>query len=247
MRIPRFYINQPLQLGNALTLPKEIHRHAIQVLRLAVDDVLILFNGNGGEYQAILTKAEKRHSSVRIVSFDAINRDSPLDISLAVAMIKADKMDFAIQKAVEMGVNSIQPLYTVRSVIKLKANRLDKKLLHWQGVISAACEQSGRTSIPQILAPTSLESWLAASITTSTATLHLAMLPLHYPHIRALSAPKHHKVTLIIGPEGGFTDQEVDLLLSFDIKGIQFGPRILRAETAVIAGLAVCQQQWGDL
>lgn len=247
MRIPRFYINQPLQGDHELILPKEIHRHAIQVLRLAVDDVLILFNGKGGEYRAILTNVQKRHSSVRIISFNAVNCDSPLDISLAIAMIKADKMDFAIQKSVEMGVNSIQPLYTERSVIKLKANRLEKKLLHWQGVITAACEQSGRTSIPQILAPIPLALWLPLSTTTSSSTLHLAMLPRQHPHITTLSSPENHKMTLIVGPEGGFSDQEVDLLLSLGIKGIQFGPRILRAETAVIAAIAVCQQQWGDL
>jgi 16S rRNA (uracil1498-N3)-methyltransferase len=243
MRIPRFYINQPLQPDNELMLPKEIHRHAIQVLRLAVDDVLILFNGKGGEYRAILTNAQKRHSCVRIISFDAINRDSPLEISLAIAMIKADKMDFAIQKAVEMGVNCIQPLYTKRSVIKLKVNRLDKKLTHWQGVIKAACEQSGRTSIPQILSPTPLELWLSST----SPTRHLVMLPGQYPHIATLKPPKNEKITLIVGPEGGFTDQEVSLLLSSNIKAIQFGPRILRAETAVIAGVAICQQQWGDL
>ena len=246
MRIPRFYIDQPLQLDNELSLPQEVHRHAIQVLRLAVDDVLILFNGKGGEYRAILTNAQKRHSRVRIISFDAINRDSPLKISLAIAMIKADKMDFAIQKAVEMGVNCIQPLYTERSVIKLKANRLGKKLSHWKGVIKAACEQSGRTAIPQILAPMPLMLWLASS--TASTSLHLAMLPKKHSHITTLKPPENEKMTLIVGPEGGFTDQEVDLLLSSNrVEAIQFGPRILRAETAVIAGIAICQQQWGDL
>jgi 16S rRNA (uracil1498-N3)-methyltransferase len=246
MRIPRFYINQPLQPDNELMLPKEIHRHAIQVLRLAVDDVLILFNGKGGEYRAILTNAQKRHSCVRIISFDAINRDSPLEISLAIAMIKADKMDFAIQKAVEMGVNCIQPLYTKRSVIKLKGNRLDKKIAHWQGVIKAACEQSGRTSIPQILVPIPLMLWLQSS--TVSTSLHLVMLPKKHLHITTLKPPENEKMILIVGPEGGFTDQEVDLLLSFNkVEAIQCGPRILRAETAVIAGIAVCQQQWGDL
>ncbi|MCK5916976.1 MAG: 16S rRNA (uracil(1498)-N(3))-methyltransferase [Cocleimonas sp.] len=243
MRIPRFYIDCPLQIGLELELPKDIHRHAIQVLRLKVNEALIFFNGKGGEYLATLIMAEKRRSNVRILSYDAINRESPLEITLALAMIKADKMDFAIQKAVEMGVNIIQPLYTKRSVIKLKANRLDKKQMHWDGVIKAACEQSGRTTVPKLHEPVALASWLH----TSSSAFCLAMLPGDYPKMTSLDFPENKQMDLLVGPEGGFTDQEVDLLLSNNIKGIQFGSRILRAETAVIAGVALCQQQWGDL
>jgi 16S rRNA (uracil1498-N3)-methyltransferase len=243
MRIPRFYINQSLQVALELELPKDIHHHAIQVLRLKIDDVLLLFNGEGGEYLATLTSVEKHHSSIRIISYNAVQRESPLEITLALAMIKANKMDFAIQKAVEMGVNTIQPLYTKRSVVKLKANRLDKKLAHWDGVIKAACEQSGRTAIPQLYVPITLESWLQIP----SSILRLAMLPGDYPKINVLEQPENKQMALLVGPEGGFTDQEIELLLSANIKGIQFGSRILRAETAVIAGIALCQQQWGDL
>ena len=243
MRIPRFYSDQPLQIGLELDLPKDIHRHAIQVLRLKANDALILFNGEGGEYLATLITAEKRHSTANIISYDGINRESPLEITLALTMIKADKMDFAIQKAVEMGVNTIQPLYSKRSVVKLKANRLNKKLVHWDGVIKAACEQSGRTAIPQLFAPTPLESWLQ----TPSSALRLAMLPGNHPKISTLELLENKKIELIVGPEGGFTNQEVERLLASNIKGVQFGSRILRAETAVIAGIALCQQQWGDL
>lgn len=243
MRIPRFYINQPLAIGLELNLPDDIHRHAIQVLRLKMEERLIFFNGEGGEYLASLNFVKKRQSKAVILSFDEVNRESSLNVTLAIAMIKQDKMDFAIQKAVEMGVEKIKPLYTNRSVIKLKANRLEKKLMHWQGIIKAASEQSGRTSVPKIDLPASLDSWLK----TSSATLQLAMLPGNYPSIATVAPPENQKVSLIIGPEGGFTDQEVDLLLSSDVKGIQVGPRILRAETAVIAGIALCQQQWGDI
>ncbi|MCK5811195.1 MAG: 16S rRNA (uracil(1498)-N(3))-methyltransferase [Cocleimonas sp.] len=242
MRIPRFYISHSLQIGLTLALPKDIHRHAIQVLRLKANDVLILFNGEGGEYKATLISAEKRHSVVNITSYDAADKESPLEITLALSMIKADKMDFALQKAVEMGVNILQPLYTKRSVVKLKANRLDKKLTHWDGVIKAACEQSGRTVLPQLFAPIALEPWLQTPF-----SLRLAMLPGDHSTITSLHPPENKQIALLVGPEGGFTDQEVDLLLSSHVKGIQFGPRILRAETAVIAGIALCQQQWGDL
>ncbi len=243
MRIPRFYIKKSLELGLTLDLPSDIHRHAIQVLRLKIDENIILFNGKGGEYLACLTLAEKRKSAVSIISFDDINRESPLSTTLALAMIKSDKMDFAIQKAIEMGVNCIQPIYTHRSVVKIKANRLDKKMAHWQGIINGACEQSGRTSLPIIHTPISLESWLQ----TSLSSTRLAMLPGEYPLIKSLPSPLNNKVSLIVGPEGGFTEAEVELLISSNITGIQFGPRILRAETAVIAGVSLCQQLWGDL
>ena len=243
MRIPRFYINQALELGLTIDLPTNIHRHAIQVLRLKINENIILFNNNGGEFLACLTLAEKRKSAVSIISFDDTNRESPLHTTLALAMIKSDKMDFAIQKAVEMGVNCIQPIYTHRSVINIKANRLDKKMTHWQGIINGACEQSGRTVLPTIHLPTSLELWLQEPF----SSIRLAMLPGEYPHISSLSPPLEKQVSLIVGPEGGFTEQEVELLISSNITGIQFGPRILRAETAAIAGISLCQQLWGDL
>ncbi|MCK5813802.1 MAG: 16S rRNA (uracil(1498)-N(3))-methyltransferase [Cocleimonas sp.] len=243
MRIPRFYIDRPLELGLDLALPNEIHRHAIQVLRLKKEEVLILFNGEGGEYLAKLTLAEKRKSKAKIVSFDATNRESPLQITLALAILKGDKMDFALQKAVEMGVQSIYPLYTQRSVIRYGIDRMGKKLAHWEGIIKAACEQSGRTSIPLLYGPTLLHYWL----TIPYSGLQIAMLPEQHSSISALDAPKNNKVSLIVGPEGGFTDEEVHLLLDSSVKGIRFGPRILRAETATIAGIALCQQQWGDL
>lgn len=243
MRIPRFYIDQTLQVGNEVELPTALHRHAIQVLRLREKDQLILFNGIGGEYLAVLIRAKKRSSCVTLIAFDAVNRESPLKTTLALAVIKADKMDFALQKAVEMGVNHIQPLYTKRSVVKLKVNRLDKKIAHWEGVITAACEQSGRTARPQLVAPLVLASWLQRA----SDSLRLALLPHHSTQFNDLNPPDNQKVTLIVGPEGGFADEEVTLLLASGVKGVQCGARILRAETAVIAGMALCQQQWGDL
>lgn len=243
MRIPRFYTELSLETDSTIELPNTIHRHAIQVLRLKVSENIILFNGLGGEYLCCLTVAEKRHSMVKVLSFDTIDRESPLETTLLLAMIKQDKMDFAIQKAVEMGVSHIQPIYTQRSVIKIKPNRLDKKLAHWQGIINAACEQSGRTAIPQLTAPESLANCLKAPATS----LRFAMLPGDFPDITALKQPIDNKVMLIVGPEGGFTDKEVELLLSSNVLGIAFGPRILRAETAVISGIALTQSQWGDI
>ena len=249
MRIPRFYQKESFNIDQTVELSAENHRHAIQVLRLNTDDSLILFNGEGGEYLAILADVKKRRSTVLITSFDPVDRESSLKISLILAVIKPEKMDFAIQKAVEMGVSDIQPLYTQRSVIKLKANRLDKKMQHWQGVINSACEQSGRTAVPHILEPINLGKCLNSLPVTSALTI--AMLPGDSPDLSQIEmSTDNRNLSLIIGPEGGFTEEEEAHMFASEnanVTGISFGPRILRAETAVIAGITACQLRWGDL
>jgi 16S rRNA (uracil1498-N3)-methyltransferase len=241
MKISRFYQKNDMPIGEELELSTSNHRHAIQVLRLKIDQSLILFNGDSGEYHAKLVYSDKRNSRVLIESFDPINRESPLSTTLALATIKPDKMDFAIQKAVELGISIIQPIYTKRSVIKIKANRLDKKMQHWQGVIISACEQSGRTKLPELREPLDFDKFLDSASETTC----IAMLPGNYPKINELGSRK--SLSLLIGPEGGFTEDEEELMLQKGIAPISFGSRILRAETAVIAGLTACQQLWGDL
>ena len=242
MRIPRYFIDQALEVNQTLSLPETLHRHAIQVLRGKLGDDLILFNGSGGEYLAQFSEVEKRRSSVLISAFDPVDRESPLDIKLVLALIKSDKFDFALQKAVEMGVTSIQPVIAARSVINLKANRLDKKMQHWQGVIHSACEQSGRTQVP-ILHPTlGFNDYL----NQPENRLKLAMLPEATEYLSELSQPTQ-ALSLLVGPEGGFREDEVSLMEQHQVQTVKFGPRILRAETAVIAGLALCQNLWGDL
>lgn len=242
MRIPRYYIDQELELNQQLNLPDELHRHAIQVLRGKLGDPLILFNGRGGEYHAEFVEVDKRKSSVNISTFDAVERESSLDIQLVLALIKSDKFDFALQKAVEMGVSSIQPVIAARSVLNLKANRLDKKMLHWQGVITSACEQSGRTRIPALHPVINF----ADHIVQTEGRMQLAMLPEATEYLSELAKPQS-PISLLVGPEGGFRDDEVSLMQQQQVKTVKFGPRILRAETAVVAGLALCQNQWGDL
>lgn len=242
MRIPRYFIDQEIEINQNLSLPSELHRHAIQVLRGKAGDALILFNGRGGEYHAEFTEVDKRKSSVAITSFDSTERESALDIQLVLALIKSDKFDFALQKAVEMGVSSVQPVTAARSVMNLKAGRSDKKMQHWQGVITSACEQSGRTQVPKLLPIISFNDYLLAS----TDRIKLAMLPEATEHLSELSTP-NQPIALLVGPEGGFRDDEVSLMKQQRVQAVKFGPRILRAETAVIAGLALCQNQWGDL
>ncbi len=244
MKIARFYQTSEMQVDLELELSTENHRHAIQVLRLTAGEKLILFNGKGGEFRARIIEIDKRNSRVLLESYDSVNRESPLSTSLLLAMIKPDKMDFAIQKTVELGVSSIQPMVTKRSVINIKANRLDKKMQHWQGVIIAACEQSGRTIIPKIEQPLNIEQCLQ-----STQESHyIAMLPNTECKLKDLNNLDIDKgISLLIGPEGGFTDDEEQLLQQYNVNAVNFGSRILRAETAVIAGLTACQLQWGDL
>jgi len=255
MKIPRFYQKDSFNINQTIELSAENHRHAVQVLRLNKDAPLILFNGEGGEFLAKLVDVKKRHSTALIMLFDPVDRESSLEISLILAVIKPEKMDFAIQKAVEMGVSKVQPLYSQRSVIKLKANRLDKKMLHWQGVVNSACEQSGRTLIPQIGEPVNFNDCLNALSTVGSDELNLVMLPGDSPSLNQIEVAVNEgankkSVTLMIGPEGGFTqDEENQMFASKDtnITGVSFGPRILRAETAVIAGITACQLRWGDL
>lgn len=240
MKIPRFYQASNISISEDLELSIENHRHAIQVLRLKMDEKLILFNGKGGEYLTTLNHIDKRKSQVHIESFTSVDRESPLHITLALATIKPDKMDFALQKAVELGVSVIQPMMTSRSVIKIK--RLEKKMQHWQGVIIAACEQSGRTVIPQLNEPLVFEKLLENS--TSTC---ITMLPDATQKITHLKLDDKKPITLFIGPEGGFTNQEEKLMQQHAFQAVNFGCRILRAETAVIAGITACQIQWGDI
>ena len=241
MRIPRFYIAAALVLEQQLALPTEIHRHAIQVLRLQCGAALILFNGQGGEYQCQIQTAEKRHSSVVVQTFHPINRESSQHITLLQSLIKPDKMDFCIQKSVELGVSAIQPLITARSVGRIRASQLDKKMQRWQGIITAACEQSGRTIIPTITAPMSLTSYLQQH----SDAQRLMMLP---EAEAKLSTPLSTSSTeLIVGPEGGFTAAEIQLCRQHQVKAIQFGTRILRAETAALAGLSLLQAYSGNL
>lgn len=244
MRIPRFYQEIDVEIGQQQDLSVVNHRHAVQVLRLKLDDALILFNGKGGEYLAKISTVNKRDSAVLLESFDDVNRESRLNSTLILATIKSDKMDFAIQKAVELGVTKIQPMVSHRSVIKIKADRLQKKMQHWQAIIISACEQSGRTQIPTLEEPLTLD----ASLNKYKDDFCIGMLPTSTEKFSDLKPDNNEqKVALFIGPEGGFTDEEEALMKNYEINTVNFGSRILRAETAVIAGLTACQQQWGDL
>lgn len=241
MRIPRFYQAETFTVGDTVALSEENFRHAIKVMRLNVDETIIVFNGEAGEYTARISGVGKRKAEIHIESYADVDRESPLNTSLVLALIKPDKMDFAIQKAVELGVNNIQPVITERSVVKLKAERMKKKIQHWQGIIIAACEQSGRTSIPSIQPVATLNDYLQQDTTATRIT----MLPTSKQGVADIQPAQ--SIELLVGPEGGFTDAEATMFDSENIQTINFGPRILRAETAVTAGLTTLQHLQGDI
>ena len=242
MRIPRIYTPLPLNSGDTIELDNSAFNHAVRVLRLKPGASIILFNGQGGEFEAELTTIEKKRAFAR--SGQHIERDceSPLHITLGQCISRGEKMDYTLQKAVELGVNKIVPLFSERCGVKLKQERLDKKMDHWRGVVISACEQSGRNRVPEVTQPLSLQAWLPPH----QGGLKLVLDPTSEHSLRTQGAPQKD-VTLLIGPEGGLTDDEIALAIRHGFTGIRLGPRILRTETAGLTALSIIQQRWGDL
>ncbi len=245
MRIPRFYLDLPLQTGQQFELAPEIFRHAIQVLRLNPGENLILFNGRGGEYLAELTRIEKRRAKVLIRNFNPEDTESALQLTLVQALIKPDRMDLALQKSVELGVTAIQPLLTQRSVVRPGPEQFDKKRQHWEAVVSSACEQSGRTRLPAVLPLLTLDDYLAAS----AGRERLILVPGAHQRLPELAFAPYPPPALevLVGPEGGFSDEEVSTSLQAGSRPLGLGPRILRAETAALTIISLLQQRFGDL
>lgn len=242
MSIPRIYIDDDLAEGAALPLVDEPFRHAIQVLRLREGEAVNLFNGRGGEYSARIESIGRRDALLRLDRFDAVDRESPLWVTLLQGVSKGERMDYSVQKAVELGVAAIVPVLTERCNVKLDAERWEKKLAHWRGVAIAACEQSGRTRLPKLQAPLALDSALAL------ARDHALCLTLDPLAERGLYGPAPQgPVALLVGPEGGLSTAEVLESTSQGFIPVRLGPRVLRTETAGPALLAALQARWGDL
>lgn len=243
MANPRIYIDLPLIEGEKILLPEAQVHHLVHVLRLRIGEDLTLFNGQGGEFEAVLTSAGKHEAVAWLVRHHSISRESALQITLAQCVSKGDRMDYTLQKAVELGVTRIVPLLSERSVVKLDAERWERKMEHWRGVIISACEQSGRTSIPMLEPVIALQLWLPK---TRGKALKLTLAPnaTNEPH-----EPPSEKqpIILLVGPEGGLSEPEVERSLKAGFKALSLGPRILRTETAGVAALAMLQSRWGDL
>ncbi len=238
----RIYLAQALVEAAEYPVPDDAHRHLVQVMRLGVGDGLVVFDGAGTEAPAILIAVDKRSSRIRVGAPTRPGRESPLDVTLLQGVSKGDRMDYTLQKAVELGVTRIQPLSTQRSMVKLDADRWDKKCERWRSVIISACEQSGRTVVPALLPIVSLQQ---ALLTLSPNTLKLALIPHDGRALRSLAAPSHG-VALLVGPEGGLDDAEIKASLMAGFVAVQLGPRVLRTETAGVATLAAMQAMWGD-
>ena len=238
----RVYLPGPWSEGQTLPLPEPAHRHLIQVLRLRDGDGVAVFDGVGHEAPARLLDIGKRSGSLQLGAVTTPNRESPLDITLLQCVSKGDRMDYTLQKAVELGVTRIQPLRSERSVVKLDAERWDKKQAHWEGVIISACEQSGRARLPALLPVAALDEAIRA---LPTETLKLTLLPGAETGLRALPAPASG-IALLIGPEGGLSDDEATRARAAGFIAVHLGPRVLRTETAGVATLAALQVLWGD-
>ncbi|MDH5784463.1 MAG: 16S rRNA (uracil(1498)-N(3))-methyltransferase [Chromatiales bacterium] len=242
MRIPRIFHPESLCDNSRLALASNAARHVGRVLRLREGDELTLFNGCGGEYPATIVELNKRELWVECKERVESECESPLKITLAQGVSKGDRMDYTIQKAVELGISTIVPLNTERSVVSLKGERLEKKLEHWRGVIISACEQCGRNTLPVLSPLTSLHEWLMQPLNGMGLTLdHRAECG-----VNALS-PEHTTITLLVGPEGGLSVAERSAASAAGYHGMRLGPRVLRTETAALTALAALQSRWGDL
>lgn len=243
MSLPRFHCPMPLAEGRLLELPPRAAHHASRVLRLAEGDPLVLFSGAGGEHAAQVVECGRGAVTVRVGAFFPGDRESPLALTLAQALLPAEKMDLVIQKAVELGASRIQALATERAVARLAAERAEKRLAHWRGVAEAACEQCGRNRVPEVAPVAALPDWLATQAGRGDARFVLA--PAAGTGLRKLARPAG-AVTLLVGPEGGLAPGELAAAEAAGFRRLTLGPRVLRTETAGMAALAALQALWGD-
>ncbi|MCX2523995.1 16S rRNA (uracil(1498)-N(3))-methyltransferase [Larsenimonas rhizosphaerae] len=237
----RLYVDETLPLGRRFSLPEGPARHLAAVLRARPGDQVSLFDGRGHEVLAQVLEVGRRQVDVGIVSEYSPTPESPLVVHLGQAISKGDRMDYAIQKAVELGVASVTPLYTERGDVRLKGDRADKKLTHWQNVAISACEQCGRATVPAIHPPMALPQWLAER----DDPLRLVLHPGQPGWQEQQASPA--RVALLIGPEGGLSADEVSASLHHDFLPLGLGPRILRTETAPVVALTLLQSRYGDL
>lgn len=241
MNLPRFYCREALSPGAHLELPEPVARHAVRVLRLPPGAAMVLFDGRGGEYLAHIQRIERDRVYAELADWREIERESPLPITLVQALQAGDKMDFTIQKAVELGVRDVVPVESRRSVLRLSGERAAKRVAHWQGVAASACEQCGRNQVPLVAPLERLENWLARP---APAVLRLMLAPDAEESLADLQVPG--PVQLLIGAEGGLDPQEVLAARQAGFRAVRLGPRVLRTETAGLAALAVMQALWGD-
>ncbi|MGN6390543.1 MAG: 16S rRNA (uracil(1498)-N(3))-methyltransferase [Burkholderiaceae bacterium] len=240
--MPRFHVPAPLSAGSSIRLPDTVAHH-IQVLRLRAGDAITLFDGTGGSYAATLTTVERRHAEAAIGAFSPDETELPFPVVLAQALPEGAKMDWIVEKAVELGASAITPLSARRCVTRLSDERAEKKLIHWRAIVVAAAEQSGRNRLPPVAVPIAIERWEAPAG-------HRALL-LSPRGAQSLAgwarARLPEPVALLVGPEGGFAAEEEDAAIARGALPLTMGPRILRTETAGLAALAALAACWDGM
>ncbi|RRJ83502.1 16S rRNA (uracil(1498)-N(3))-methyltransferase [Aestuariirhabdus litorea] len=241
MRNPRIHLPQPMQADARVELNETAANHVARVLRMKAGDPLVLFDGEGNGFQARVDQVEKRRVQVVIESVLESATESPLSIHLGQVMSRGDRMDWAIQKATEMGVTEITPLLSERCEVKLSSDRADKRQQHWQQVAISACEQCGRNRVPRVHPPRPLTQWASEQNSDLKLVLHHRT----EQSLSSLSAPR--TLSLLIGPEGGLSPLEIEQSLKLGFRPTALGPRVLRTETAPVAALALAQYLWGDI
>ena len=238
--MPRFYLPTDLAPNTTFRLPENIVRH-IHVLRLNAGDAITLFNGTGNDFDATLQEIGKRHAQCHITAQRQPENESRLQITLIQAISSGERMDFTLQKSVELGVRAIQPIISERCVVRLSGDRADKRVQRWQDIVIAACEQSGRSIVPTVLPIVSFSDYLRQM----PPELHLMMSLRRATTLRDI-APAPQTLRLMIGPEGGWTPAEEQAALAAGVQTITLGKRVLRTETAAMAAMAAMQVLWGD-
>jgi 16S rRNA (uracil1498-N3)-methyltransferase len=244
MRLTRCHVDLPLSVGAAVTLPESAAVHLVRVLRLREGDECVLFNGDGNDYGARIASAGKREVMVQVLSSSAVDNESPLRITLVQGIARGEKMDLILQKATELGVAGFIPVLAERTEVKLDAGRTEKRMAHWHSVIVSACEQSGRARIPELTQPVAL-----AHVATQIAdgAMRLTLDPGGDSALASLVAPATRSAAIAIGPEGGWSPRDREILRAGGFAGLRLGPRILRTETAGLAAIAALQSRFGDL
>jgi len=240
MRVSRLYTSAPLATGKLIELDDDNGHYVRTVLRLKKDAEIILFNGCGGEYLCTVAEVSRKAALIDVGQWSDRSVESPLQVTLGLGISRGDRMDLTVQKAVELGVNHITPLLTERCVVQFKGEKKPQRLLHWQKIVQHAAEQSGRTSLPALLEVEQLQNWLG-----NQQGLKVFLDPYAETTLSELK-PGTMKVTLLTGPEGGFSNQERDAAKASGFIPVRLGSRILRTETASLAALAAVQMLWGD-
>ena len=242
-RVPRLYVDAELSAQTRLELPDDAAHHAARVLRLREGDLVLLFDGRGGEYEAHLSMPGRDQVVVGIGARRDVDRESPLAVTLVQAVSSGEKMDFTIQKAIELGVSAIQPVLTMKSVVRLSVEREEKKLAHWKRVAIAACEQCGRNRVPAVRKAMTLAAYCGAP---DEASLRMLLSPDGKAGLRDLRQQIGQTVVIAAGPEAGFSDEEERLMERAGFVPVRLGRRILRTETAALAALAALNALAGD-